>query len=128
MLSAPRVTRTAFGFHRLNALTGPPDQDRQERQWQYPIASGAPETSSSTAPQKQFPVNVIMMSSGFVKTRRAIIRRGHGLGQRRPILGEPRRSGRMRWGDSPYPLIGGRSAICDALSTARAEERDAGGA
>jgi len=46
-------------------LTGPPDQERQERQWQYPIASGDPDNSSSTAPQKQFPVNFILMSSGL---------------------------------------------------------------
>jgi len=32
--SAPRVTRTASGFHRLKALTGPPDQERHDRQWQ----------------------------------------------------------------------------------------------
>ena len=32
--SAPDVIRRASGFHRLNALTGPPDQDRHERQWQ----------------------------------------------------------------------------------------------
>jgi len=52
----PEVTRTASGFHRLKAFTGPPDQERQERQWQYPMASGAPVTSTSTAPQKQLPV------------------------------------------------------------------------
>ncbi len=32
--SSPAVMRTASGFHRLKALTGPPDQERQERQWQ----------------------------------------------------------------------------------------------
>jgi hypothetical protein len=30
----PELTRTASGFQRLNALTGPPDHERQERQWQ----------------------------------------------------------------------------------------------
>jgi hypothetical protein len=44
--SAPAVTRTASGFQRVKALTGPPDQDLQDRQWQYPIASGSPETST----------------------------------------------------------------------------------
>jgi hypothetical protein len=32
--SAPEVIRTASGFQRLKAFTGPPDHDRQERQWQ----------------------------------------------------------------------------------------------
>ena len=31
------------GFHNVNALTGPADHERQEAQWQYPIASGFPE-------------------------------------------------------------------------------------
>jgi hypothetical protein len=53
--SAPAVIRTASGFHREKAFTGPPDQERQDLQWQYPMASGAPETSSRTAPQKQLP-------------------------------------------------------------------------
>ena len=57
--SAPDVTRTASGFHRLKAFTGPPDHDRQDRQWQYPMASGAPVVSSLTAPQKQLPAYVI---------------------------------------------------------------------
>jgi hypothetical protein len=30
--SAPAVTRTASGFQRLKAFTGPPDQDRHD--WQ----------------------------------------------------------------------------------------------
>src|SRR6201746_33083 len=51
--SSPAVTRTCSGFQRLNAFTGPPDQDRQDPQWQYPIASGSPEASSAIAPQKQ---------------------------------------------------------------------------
>ena len=34
MSAAPFVTRTASGFHRLNAFTGPPDQDRHDAQWQ----------------------------------------------------------------------------------------------
>jgi hypothetical protein len=49
------VTSTVSGDHRVKALTGPPDQDRQDRQWQYPIASGWPLTAISTAPQKQVP-------------------------------------------------------------------------
>jgi hypothetical protein len=32
--SAPAVTLTALGCHSVNALTGLPDHDRQERQWQ----------------------------------------------------------------------------------------------
>jgi hypothetical protein len=28
------VMRTASGFQRLKALTGPPDRERQELQWQ----------------------------------------------------------------------------------------------
>jgi hypothetical protein len=42
---APATTLTAPGFHRLKALTGAAAQDRQEAQWQYPMASGAPVTS-----------------------------------------------------------------------------------
>ena len=52
---APVVTLTFSGFHKLNAFTGAADQDRHALQWQYPIASGAPFTSISTAPQKQCP-------------------------------------------------------------------------
>jgi hypothetical protein len=29
---APAVTRTAFGLHKVKALTGPPDHERQD--WQ----------------------------------------------------------------------------------------------
>ena len=57
--SPPDVIRTASGFHRLKALMGPPDHERQELQWQYPIASGDPVTSILTAPQKHFPVKLI---------------------------------------------------------------------
>jgi hypothetical protein len=32
--SAPAVIRTVSGFQRLKAFTGPPDQERQEPQWQ----------------------------------------------------------------------------------------------
>jgi hypothetical protein len=32
MCSAPDVIRTASGFQRLKALTGPPDHERQELQ------------------------------------------------------------------------------------------------
>jgi hypothetical protein len=39
----------------MKALTGDADQDLQDRQWQYPIASGCPDTSTSTAPQKHAP-------------------------------------------------------------------------
>jgi hypothetical protein len=49
------VTVTDSGFHREKALTGPADQCRHDSQWQYPIASGDPDTSISTAPQKQLP-------------------------------------------------------------------------
>lgn len=59
MCLAPALIRTAFGFHRLEAVIGPPDHERHELQWQYPIASGAPSTLSSTAPQKHFPTCVI---------------------------------------------------------------------
>src|SRR4051794_38298553 len=56
LCSDPAFTRTASGFQRLNAFTGPPDHERHERQWQYPTASGEPVTSISTAPQKQRPM------------------------------------------------------------------------
>jgi hypothetical protein len=49
------VTATAWGSHKVKALTGPADQDRHDVQWQNPITFGCPETSSSTAPQKQLP-------------------------------------------------------------------------
>ena len=52
---APVVILTFSGFHRVNAFTGAADQDRHALQWQYPIASGAPFTSISTASQKQCP-------------------------------------------------------------------------
>lgn len=64
--SAPRVTVTALGAQRLNAVTGLADHCRHEWQWQYPMASGFPATQSSTAPQKQRPLysfSVGMMSS-----------------------------------------------------------------
>jgi hypothetical protein len=32
--SAPDVIRTAPGLQSVNAFTGPPDQERQESQWQ----------------------------------------------------------------------------------------------
>ena len=53
--SVPLVTLMFSGFHKLNAVTGAADHDWHEPQWQYPIASGAPSTSISTAPQKQRP-------------------------------------------------------------------------
>src|SRR5476651_1734168 len=56
MLSAPRVMRTASGFHNVNALTGLADQLRHDSQWQKPIAAGSPLTVSWTAPQKQLPL------------------------------------------------------------------------
>jgi hypothetical protein len=36
-------------------LTGPPDHERHDRQWQYPMASGSPDASARTAPQKHSP-------------------------------------------------------------------------
>jgi len=60
-LSAPLVTLTESGFHSENAFTGPADQWRQDSQWQYPIASGDPDTSSSTAPQKQLPLTDVLL-------------------------------------------------------------------
>jgi hypothetical protein len=56
MLSAPCVTSTASGFHKVKALTGPADQRRHDSQWQYPIATGSPLTANWTAPQKQLPM------------------------------------------------------------------------
>jgi hypothetical protein len=47
--------RTASGFHKVKALTGAPDQLRQDSQWQYPIAEASPLTVNCTAPQKQLP-------------------------------------------------------------------------
>jgi uroporphyrinogen-III synthase len=44
--SAPAVTFTASGFQSVKAFTGAADQDRHELQWQYPIASGSPVTST----------------------------------------------------------------------------------
>ena len=55
-VALPLVIRTASGFQSVNALMGPADQWRQDSQWQYPIAAGAPVTSNSTSPQKQRPV------------------------------------------------------------------------
>ena len=43
------------GFQSVKALTGDAAHDLQDRQWQYPIASGCPDTSTSTAPQKHAP-------------------------------------------------------------------------
>jgi hypothetical protein len=59
------VTLTFSGFHKLNAVTGAADHDRHDPQWQYPIASGAPLTSISTAPQKQRPPYVAMVVPPF---------------------------------------------------------------
>src|SRR4051794_4922877 len=52
----PFVMVTAAGAQSVNALTGPADHFRHEAQWQYPIATGAPTTRSSTSPQKQLPL------------------------------------------------------------------------
>jgi hypothetical protein len=60
IFSAPAVTFTASGFQSEKALTGPPDQERHERQWQYPMAWGSPVTSICTAPQKHSPLWVVM--------------------------------------------------------------------
>src|SRR5258708_3833059 len=64
MSSAPLVILTESGCHRVNALTGPADQLRQELQWQNPIAAGWPVTVSSTAPQKQPPLYVFSLVMG----------------------------------------------------------------
>src|SRR5262249_33913332 len=56
--SAPAVTRTVSGFQRVKALTGAADQDLHDWQWQYPIASGSPVTSTCTAPQEHWPLCV----------------------------------------------------------------------
>jgi hypothetical protein len=54
--SAPFVIFTEVGCQRLKAFTGPPDHDRHDRQWQYPMAFGSPVTWTSTAPQKHVPL------------------------------------------------------------------------
>jgi hypothetical protein len=58
---------TVSSFQRLKAFTGPADHDLHDLQWQYPIASGAPDTSSLTAPQKQVPLCVAILIS-YCKT------------------------------------------------------------
>lgn len=58
IVSAPFVTFTESGFQSEKAFIGPADQDRQSSQWQYPIPSGVPVTSISTAPQKHAPLCV----------------------------------------------------------------------
>jgi hypothetical protein len=49
----------------VKAVTGAADQDLHDWQWQYPIASGSPETSKRTAAQKHSPlcVGAIVASS-----------------------------------------------------------------
>jgi len=42
----PAVTRTASAFQSVKAFTGLADQDLHDWQWQYPIVSGSPETST----------------------------------------------------------------------------------
>jgi len=54
--SAPLATLTASALQRANELTGLADQRRHDSQWQYAISSGAPVATSSTAPQKHFPL------------------------------------------------------------------------
>jgi hypothetical protein len=49
----------------VKALTGAADHERQDLQWQYPIASGAPWTSTSTDPQKQVPLCVVILSEPY---------------------------------------------------------------
>jgi hypothetical protein len=39
----------------VNAFTGAASHSRQEVQWQYPMMTGCPVTTTSTAPQKQLP-------------------------------------------------------------------------
>src|SRR5439155_21772838 len=64
--SAPATIRTAAGFQSVKALTGPPDHERHERQWQYPMPPGSPESSIWTAPQKPSPLWVIVALIGNV--------------------------------------------------------------
>lgn len=46
-------------------MTGPPDQERQELQWQYPTPTGFPLSDISTAPQKQLPSTVDGLETHF---------------------------------------------------------------
>jgi hypothetical protein len=62
----------------VNAFTGPPDHERHERQWQYPIPSGVPVTSTSTAPQKQLPVYFMVLPSPYEQLRSDRFRFRHG--------------------------------------------------
>src|SRR5260370_27142301 len=61
--SAPFVTFTFSGFHKGKAFTGPADQNRLERQWQYPMAPGAPLTSTAPDPFKPDSVCFSVMPS-----------------------------------------------------------------
>ena len=60
LIPAPSVIWTFSGFQSVNPFTGPPDQDRHEPQWQYPIPSGSPKVSILTVPQKHSPAYVIV--------------------------------------------------------------------
>jgi hypothetical protein len=50
------VTWTLSEDHSVKAFTGAADQDRQDAQWQKPMATGVPATLIPTSPQKQLPV------------------------------------------------------------------------
>jgi len=45
----------------VKAFTGAAAQLRHDSQWQYPIATGSPLTVSSIAPQKQLPLNCLVL-------------------------------------------------------------------
>src|SRR5580704_8282893 len=65
----PAVMRTESGFQSVKALTGPPDQLRHDRQWQYPIPSGSPTASTRTIPQKHCPLCVVAALSLAARKR-----------------------------------------------------------
>jgi len=62
--SAPAAILTASTLQRANELTGLADQRRHDSQWQYAISNGAPVATTSTAPQKHFPLYVLLDMRG----------------------------------------------------------------
>jgi hypothetical protein len=56
---ARRSVRITSGLQRPKARIGAPDRARQELQRRYPIASGDPLTSISTAPQRHVVPNIL---------------------------------------------------------------------
>src|SRR5262245_42000463 len=93
-LSAPFTTRTLAAGQSAAAWIGAPSQPRHELQWQYAWTLGSPDTSSSTAPQKQEPLRVLIGASSG--PGRLSCRRRGGCQRQAPSAASPSAGRRSR--------------------------------